>query len=413
MEREEKKEQKKQNKLTVCSINRVEGFNPEAEAQEMLQAGKDKEGKVKSFLPLPAKKQWFRLAMPDGKITCTETYPALPPEMSFKEKKEIYHEVEYVSVIARVYKNKNDDPEAYLGEGYGVVYANDSAFDKLTPERKYPEMLKMARGNAESRAFYNAGFGLQFYGDDVELIDEIALEPDQVPVPKQPTVHAKGPSLEIKDEDVNFINSFGSENGFIPEETEKVEPANQEKKGRRTYQQIYEDSVAELENLFSKVCETKNSIDTALTDIEKVSAENRMEKLQTAWEKTVSAMQKAVEKGAKAESGVILNLQERLSNSIEEKAEDTETSGNLDIPKEEPKEETTSQMTVFMPSADEAKTVTCSFGTYSGRTYGEIYNHQKNMLVWLYHKELPEAEKQAVETLCMNDTELKAKLERQ
>lgn len=403
---ENKETQKRKNKITVCSINRVENFNPEAEAKEMLQSAKGEDEKIKTFLPLAAKKQWFRLATPEGKITFHEMHPALPPEMSFQEKKEILYDIDYVSVIARVYKNASDDTEAYLGEGYGVVYASDPSFINLTPEKRYPEMLRMAIGCAESRALYNAGFGLQFYGDDVELIDEIAKEPDQVP--KQKTSYKTvGPSLNVnmKDEDVQKKFSL-SENGFVPETEEPVKES--EKKGRRTYQQIYEDSVRELDEIFKQAKEADEMITIAKTDIERVSAENRMEKVKSAWEKTVASMQKAVDKGAKAESGIVLKLEQRLSTEkIKEEREEKMETENAD--KSNP---VVSQMTVFMPSIDDAKAITCTFGTYSGRTYGEIYDHQKNMLIWLYNKDLPQKEKEAVETLCTQDAELKAKLER-
>lgn len=123
----------------------VKSLNLLAHTKEIISYGESTR-----FLPLPFKKMWFRSKNPHGAIR----YSALSDSE------------EYVYVEARVYEDKTDPDEAYIGIGYADCTPDKCADNmSLTPIERHAYMLATARGLAASKALADAGYGLQFYGD--------------------------------------------------------------------------------------------------------------------------------------------------------------------------------------------------------------------------------------------------------
>lgn len=116
-------------------------------------------GEETSYLPLQYKKIWFRAMNPTGNIRYTV--------LSDTE--------EACTVEAKVYQDKNDMPDAYIGVGIAIATRNgcgDNTF--MTPMELRVNMLQTARGLAASKALADAGYGLQFYGDLIDPETAIA-----------------------------------------------------------------------------------------------------------------------------------------------------------------------------------------------------------------------------------------------
>lgn len=146
-------------KLKYFNIDR-NSFNPWDYAQDNQSGGK--------FLPLSAKKAWFRTRYPEGNI-----------------RYKVITEAEgYIVVEAMVYAERKDPDSEYLG--YGISFAT---FDQVysnnfkTDLERHLGMRGLAYGKAAARALTDAGFGLQFYIDEPDP-EEFVPNPGDVAVDK-------------------------------------------------------------------------------------------------------------------------------------------------------------------------------------------------------------------------------------
>ena len=123
----------------VAALNHVEGFDP----RQYMRTTSTEEGQG-LFLDVKYRKLWFRLAHPLGKIK--KIFHALNAEVAICE--------------ARVYLNKDDPEEQYVGSGTAQRFFK--AGDKFG-ERN----VESAETAAVGRALAEAGFGSQFSDCDV------------------------------------------------------------------------------------------------------------------------------------------------------------------------------------------------------------------------------------------------------
>lgn len=123
----------------VAALNHVDGFDP----RQYMRTTSTEEGQG-LYLDVKYRKLWFRLAHPLGKI------------------KKIFHTLNAEVAIceARVYLNKDDPEEQYVGSGTAQRFFK--AGDKFG--ESYVESAETA---AVGRALAEAGFGSQFSDCDV------------------------------------------------------------------------------------------------------------------------------------------------------------------------------------------------------------------------------------------------------
>ncbi|HJD20366.1 MAG TPA: hypothetical protein H9915_00950 [Candidatus Gemmiger faecigallinarum] len=123
----------------VAALNHVEGFDP----KQYMRTTSTEEGQG-LYLDVKYRKLWFRLAHPLGKIK--KIFHALNAEVAICE--------------ARVYLNKDDPEDQYIGSGTAQRFFK--AGDKFG--ESYVESAETA---AVGRALAEAGFGSQFSDCDV------------------------------------------------------------------------------------------------------------------------------------------------------------------------------------------------------------------------------------------------------
>ena len=298
----------------------------------------------------------------------------------------------------------------------------------------YPEMVRIARGQAESRALYNAGFGLQFYGkDEVDLVESIASNPEKVSIPQK----ADAPVIPK--------TTVVSANGFVPEETDPVpvdppsfradEPDEpQDSKRRRSYAQKYDDAADMLTNYIPQITAAQQTLLTANTEIEQTSARMKLEKLRAKWDKAVAELTNAINHSPASNPVKIRDdLVTDFDTIIDQVTDDVNISDDLAlaelaeaeaIAREEaeadareiaaqtatPNKTIVEEQMELFPEND-ARSMMCTFANYAGNTYGDLYDASKNILLWLADK-VSEKEKGAVMSLISSDDELREKAAR-
>lgn len=144
----------------VAALNHVEGFDP----KQYMRATSTEEGQG-LYLDVKYRKLWFRLAHPLGKIK--KIFHALNAEVAICE--------------ARVYLNKDDPEEQYVGSGTAQRFFK--AGDKFG--ESYVESAETA---AVGRALAEAGFGSQFSDCDVS-------EPADATLADAPVAAAPAPGV--------------------------------------------------------------------------------------------------------------------------------------------------------------------------------------------------------------------------
>ena len=168
----------------LCTINKVDGFDPAAMAVEYTDLTTQEKRKR---LPVMAQLAWFRLRFPEGKI-------ALHVE-AVKD---------YFVASARIYVSYKDPVESYLSEA--------TASRKYDPLKPTVSPREWAQTAAIGIALRNAGFGLQFGaagdGFDSEVPDELGVGAGITPPP--------APA------DAQFVPQTGPEVPNVPPEPEKA-----------------------------------------------------------------------------------------------------------------------------------------------------------------------------------------------
>lgn len=138
MNNERKERKNKALETIMANLNKVEGFEPEALADEYINTI---DGSVKYHLPVFAQKAWFLLKYPQG---------------SFRYETIVHNEKEAI-VKCRVYINYKD--EYPISEATAVRKTADVFGNKNI------SILEWAETAATGRALKNAGFGLQYIED--------------------------------------------------------------------------------------------------------------------------------------------------------------------------------------------------------------------------------------------------------
>lgn len=142
----------------VAGLNRVEGFDPRA----LLRTTTTEDGTQGQYLDVKYRKLWFRLAFPQGKIV------------------KFFHKLsEQVAICeARVYMNKDDPEDQYIGSGF--------AQRMFKPEEKFGDRyVENAETAAVGRALAEAGFGSQFGASEPNDTNPVDT-PFPAPQPAQP-----------------------------------------------------------------------------------------------------------------------------------------------------------------------------------------------------------------------------------
>lgn len=152
----------------------------------------------KKYLPIASKKLWMRAKYPDAQIRYFT----------------VESDAEHVLVEARVYASAEKPDSQYLGTGIGYAIK-----DKMDPENSLTElerrlmMIPTARGLAATRALTDAGFGLQFDGDEVTsddpekfMADEQAAEKLKPEIPEDKTPKKKSKEKDTTQKASAIIN---------------------------------------------------------------------------------------------------------------------------------------------------------------------------------------------------------------
>ena len=139
----------------VTALNHVEGFDP----KRYMRTTSTEEGQG-LYLDVKYRKLWFRLAHPLGKIK--KIFHALNAEVAICE--------------ARVYLNKDDPDDQYIGSGTAQRFFKAG-------EKFGESYVESAETAAVGRALAEAGFGSQFSDCDVTEPADATLADAPVPAP--------------------------------------------------------------------------------------------------------------------------------------------------------------------------------------------------------------------------------------
>ena len=153
------------NGKAIPAINCVEGFNP----ADYVRVNTEQDGSVDAYLDAKYRILWFRLHHPEGK---------LDPEI-------IHLDDQSACVCCRVYADKADPPENFIGKAYSHRFRSGDLFGE--------RFLEVAETIAKGRALADAGYGTQFCFSGDTNTSEIADSPIKLPPEdssEQPVVHA-------------------------------------------------------------------------------------------------------------------------------------------------------------------------------------------------------------------------------
>ncbi len=378
------------------SINQIEGFNPFDATSEVANA--DGNG-VDRFLPLIYKKMWAR-----------KVYPYHRCEAEIKSVKN-----GVVTAAARFYPT-NELEKAHIGEGF--------TFLKVIPEygedEKQAELRTclLALGSAKSRAYTDAGFGLQFFTDD-------CLDNTQAEMLKQMD-SAITTSNEEMDSPITIAQHIDEE----------------KKSGRKTQAEMLAEENAYMQSLSNELPDVVAMFATATVGSPQyATAMAKKEALKKDWEDTLSSIKtrlskKSVQQAlssnpislvsetfaeawAKAEDYVSSSEETIIETADEFSSEEelnSEVSFEIPVELESPigiggtyeKEE---QMTLFdeMSLADaKAFVLKSESPSFDGKSIGSIYETNKFSLLPIFNKTSDKNQREALIKVISEDSELNA-----
>lgn len=138
----------------------LDGFDISTCAESMFDATR---GTNSSFLPLSVKEVWFKKKYPLSRVEWKVTFP-LDDSMEMQEN------IQKMEVTAKAVVCVNGI-ETEIGNAVAVMYSDDDAVKDIPAEKgkRYDAMKAFCIGTARSKALFNAGFGRQFYGEEVDL----------------------------------------------------------------------------------------------------------------------------------------------------------------------------------------------------------------------------------------------------
>lgn len=143
----------------VAALNHVDGFEPKAFLRQSLSEDGHAQG---VYLDVKFRKLWFRLCHHEGKIS--KSFLALNEQVAICE--------------ARVYLNKDDPEDQYVGSGTARrFFKTDDPFGE-----SYVESAETA---AVGRALAEAGFGSQFADCDIAEPADASLADAPVTIPQK------------------------------------------------------------------------------------------------------------------------------------------------------------------------------------------------------------------------------------
>ena len=149
----------------IPAINCVEGFNP----ADFIRVSTEADGSADAYLDAKYRVLWFRLHHPEGK---------LDPEI-------IHLDDKSACVCCRVYADKSDPPEQFIGKAYSHRFYSQEPFGE--------RLLEVAETIAKGRALADAGYGTQFCFSGDTNTSEIADSPVKLPpedANEQPVIHS-------------------------------------------------------------------------------------------------------------------------------------------------------------------------------------------------------------------------------
>lgn len=409
---EERKSSRQAALEVISKINAVEGFDPTAVTKEV--ASTDNPGQKENFLPLIWKKAWARMV-----------YPLHRCHAQVKEIKD-----GMVAAYAAFYVDNDPSKEA-IGEGFAFTPIDAFAAD---PAKARSEAISLALGSAKSRAYTDAGFGLQFWTDD--CIDD--LQAAAIQQTSGQTVPAVQAAVQSEGEARPIPMAEGTKLSDLVQLSSDQEPASETtpeapQKSRKTQYEVAKMENEELIRLAGQLPEMVDAmLAAAVGSTEYDAAKKAMATVQEKWEKLsadiASKMEKpSVQASRAADSGysffaktydqvvgeakaaVRARKAATVENTVQAVPEPVAAPAEPDPAPSEP-----SQMTVFMMSVDEARKVVSSCGSYAGKTMGELFDNN------VYHQILPRLfertddknERLAIKTLIESAPDLVAYCER-
>lgn len=400
----------------ISKINAVEGFNPTAVTSEV--ASEVNPGEKENFLPLIWKKAWARMVYPlhrcPAKITGIENG--------------------YVAAKAEFFVD-NDPIKAPIGEGFVFKKIDTSLLDQ---EQAKNEAVSLALGSAKSRAYTDAGFGLQFYTED--CIDDIqaasiaqmkaGLVADGKPAKADtPAVPKEGETAPIPTVRGNSLAAKLQ----LSDEPENAEPEEKKGKSRANQYEMARALNDELVTLAGQIpLAVERIISAAIGSTEHDAAKKTLDSIREKWNQASQGIASRMEKPsvlkAKSEDTEYVFFDKTFDQVLAE-AKVAYRSKHAAQAEEEPVsvsepavtqavEETPApapvQQTVFMMSVEEARKVLCTTGKYAGSTVGELYDDsvKRNILPRLFERSEDMNERLALKTVIENDADLVAYCER-
>lgn len=402
---EEKKNGRQAALEVISKINAVEGFDPTAVTKEV--ASSENPGQKENFLPLIWKKAWARMV-----------YPLHRCHAQIKEIKD-----GMVAAYAAFYVDNDPSKEA-IGEGFAFTPIDAFAAD---PAKARSEAISLALGSAKSRAYTDAGFGLQFWTDDcIDDLQAAAIQQtsgQSAPAPVQPEGEAHPiPMAE------------GTKLSDLVQLSPDQEPAPEApQKSRKTQYEVAKEENEELVRLAGQLPGMVDALmAAAVGSTEYDAAKKAMATVQEKWEKLsadiASKMEKpSVQASRAADSGYSFFAKTydqvvgeakaaartkaavTVENTVQTVPEPVAAPAEPDPAPSEP-----SQMTVFMMSVDEARKVVSSCGSYAGKTMGELFDNSVHhqILPRLFERTDNKNERLAIKTLIESAPDLVAYCER-
>lgn len=389
----------------ISKINAVQGFDPTAVTREV--ASFVNPGEKERFLPLIWKKAWARMVYPIHR--CHAKITEIKDGM--------------VAAYAAFYIDNDPGKEA-IGEGFAFVSIDAFAADMV---KARADAISKALGSAKSRAYTDAGFGLQFWIDDcIDDIQSIAIQQmtrgnQSLSIPvvegdKVPAISEEAAGAEAMNKPVEVVQG-----GTPP-------------KSRKTQYEVAKEANEELVMLSEQIADVVNGLmATAIGSNERRVAEKSLEAIRGKWDKISADIASKVQKPSVQEAMVKdsdytfltktfdqvvieakMCVRSKMETQPEVEAYELLEEAAQTIEIEARQNLQNSQMTVFMMSLEEARNVRSTCGSYSGRTIGEIYEDKvtRQILPKLFERSADKKERLAIKTLITSDLELMAYCER-